>query len=100
MISKVLLENGANPNIQSMDGTTPLMTASLKKSLDVMKLMIDKGAMVNLQSADGTTALILAAIYGQKDQLEVLIAAGARLDIADYVSFPYYYEFRWLVLMI
>ncbi len=85
-MSKLLLEHGADPNVQSLDGTTPLMTASLKKSVDVMKLMISKGANINVQAADGTTALILASIYGQKDQIELLVAAGARIDITDYVS--------------
>ena len=43
-ILEILLEAGANPNIQSVDGTTALHTASLRGLTDFVKLLLKYGA--------------------------------------------------------
>lgn len=76
---KHLLSKGAEVNLKSGPGYTPLMVAVLKRSsAEVLKLLIDAGADVNARSTDGTTALMLAEQQDQEDAVRVLKEAGAR----------------------
>jgi hypothetical protein len=103
--TKILLERGANVNIQSKTGETALMFAVkggfLKKVLffpvigpykDAAKLLIAKGADVNLQETNGKTALMHAAgalnntgndYDSYTEMMEILIDKGAKVDMED-----------------
>ena len=59
-VMKVLLENGADPNIVDKNLFSPLMVASLHNNYDIVKLLLDYGAKVDLKNTIGTTALNLA----------------------------------------
>lgn len=93
-----LLKAGADPNIPSKSGLTPLMTACFRgteviwetvfgreippgqKMRDwaaIVTTLVNSGANVNTQASNGMTALMLARTTGQKEIVEILEKAGA-----------------------
>ena len=60
---RLLLDRGANPNLRSRDGVTPLMEAAqsgrdtVQEQIQVMQMLLDKGADVNARDQHGNTAL-------------------------------------------
>lgn len=60
----VLLDHGANPNAglygRLYEGSTPLMVASKKDHIDVVKLLVERGADVRMKDNTGRTALEIA----------------------------------------
>ncbi|RYY70257.1 ankyrin repeat domain-containing protein [archaeon] len=53
-----LLHCGADPNIQSRRGITPISVGAHKGSVEIVQMLIDKGASVNSVNNSGSTALI------------------------------------------
>ena len=95
-LMRLLLDKGADPNISTFAGTTPLMAAagvnwmngqtfteSKEALMEAVRLCLDKGADVNAKNSMGVTAVIGAANRGSDDILELLVKKGARLDIKD-----------------
>ena len=95
-VMRLLLAHGANPNIATYEGTTPLMAAaginwavgqtyteSKEHLLDAVKLCLELGADVNAANSMGLTAAIGAINRGSNDILAYLVEHGARLDIKD-----------------
>jgi ankyrin repeat protein len=93
---RLLLRYGANPNLATPAGTTPLMAAagvnwvvqqtyteSPQAVLDAVKMCLDLGADINAANSMGLTALLGAANRGSNDIIEFLAAHGARLDVKD-----------------
>jgi ankyrin repeat protein len=93
---RLLLERGADPNLPTLAGTTPLMAAagvnwvvaqtyseSRQALLDAVTLCLELGADVNATNSMGLTALLGAANRGSNDIIELLVRRGARLDIKD-----------------
>jgi ankyrin repeat protein len=93
---RLLVEHGADPNLPTLAGTTPLMAAagvgwvvaqtyteSIQARLDAVKLCLELGADVNATNSMGLTALLGAVNRGSNDIIEFLVARGARLDIKD-----------------
>jgi ankyrin repeat protein len=94
---KLLLENGADPKINTEYNVTPLMVASgigwvqgvtyewsPEMTLATVKLLLDLGADVNAQdSMDGRTALMGAAHKGSNAVIEMLVEHGADLAARD-----------------
>jgi ankyrin repeat protein len=74
----LLIERGANVNVQSRQGRTPLMIASLRRGGSaIVALMLAKGADVRVRSGRGGTALGLAASVGDAETIKLLLSAGA-----------------------
>jgi ankyrin repeat protein len=95
-VMRLLLEHGADPNLPTHAGTTPLMAASgvnwvvaqtytesPQSVLDAIELCLDQGADVNAVNSMGLTAALGAANRGANDIIRLLAANGARLDVAD-----------------
>jgi len=93
---RLLLRYGANPNLATPAGTTPLMAAagvnwvvqqtyteSPQAVLEAVKMCLELGADINATNSMGLTALLGAANRGSNDIIEFLAAHGARLDVKD-----------------
>ncbi len=66
----------------------PLVTASLKGYLDIVKLLLDSGATVDGRDPKhGLTALIAAAVGGREDVCRELVRRGAALELQDSFGF-------------
>jgi len=82
-IVKLLLNKGANPNIQDKVGNTALMFAVNKGYKDIVKLLLNKGADPNLQTEYGNTALIWATKRTNKDIVKLLLNKNADINIQN-----------------
>jgi len=92
-----LVAGGADPNIPTAKGTTPLILTSgagtdvqRARSLDeralaleTAKFLIAHGADVNAVGQFGWTALHSASYQGLNDVIELLVSKGAKMDAKD-----------------
>jgi ankyrin repeat protein len=98
-VMKLLLDRGADPNIATLGGTTPLMaaagvnwtvaqtyTVSKEALLDAIKICLEHGADVNATNSMGLTAVMGAANRGSDEIIKFLAEKGARLDVKDAVG--------------
>jgi ankyrin repeat protein len=96
-VMKVLLEHGADPNIATTIGVTPLQVAagigwvegvtyewSKEANVETVKLLLSLGNDPNAQAETGRTALHGAGHKGRAEVIQILVDAGARLDVRDY----------------
>lgn len=60
---KILISKGANLNIKSLDGTTPLMIAAEKGHIDIVKFLVENGARVDEKNKNGESAFEIAKKY-------------------------------------
>lgn len=98
IILQMLLERGANPNMQVWlrpakqrggalsRGTTPLMMAADSGDVEAVKMLLEHGASANHMQADlQTPASVLAGARANPDQqveaLRLLVDAGADLNV-------------------
>ncbi|MCS3795399.1 ankyrin repeat domain-containing protein [Niastella sp. OAS944] len=72
-----LLALGADPNVASLEGATPVMNAVQSNNIDKVNLLLQSGATINHRDDRGFTALHRAAEMGHIDILKVLLAHGA-----------------------
>lgn len=83
----LLLRYGANPNVASQRGQTPLHWASQNPTADcwrVLELLIEAGSKVNAVDYWKRTALIYASCNQDDPQvLEVLLRGGADINFQD-----------------
>jgi uncharacterized protein len=77
---KLLIEAGADLNIQDNSGRNPLTTAAEYGNDEGVKLLISGGADVNSHNIIGNTALIIAAQWGFKSIVADLLNASADVD--------------------
>ena len=93
---KLLLENGADPKIETEEGTTALMAAagmnwvvaqtyteSDEGILNAVKLCLDLGADVNHVNSMGLAAVHGAANRGSDHVIQFLADHGAKMDLKD-----------------
>ena len=87
-IVRILLENGADPNIKTNDGETPLHQAAAKEStasteekmhaVEIATMLLEKGIDVNARTTRGVSALDFAEANHQNEMTALLIKHGAR----------------------
>lgn len=95
-VMRLLLEHGADPHIETVEGTSALMAAAgvnwtvaqtwdegPEALLEAVRLCFDLGMDVNEANSMGITALMGAANRGSDDIIEFLVDKGARLDATD-----------------
>jgi len=91
-IVTLLLSRGANPNVQNLDGMTPLMYATASENAEIMKLLLDAGADRTIQqnSSNGRTALRIANEFRFAAGISLLqerqAAASPLAGLADAVA--------------
>jgi ankyrin repeat protein len=95
-LMRLLLKHGADPNLGTNDGATPLMASaginwvvaqtysrSDKEFLEAAALCIELGNNVNAVNSQGFTAMHGAANRGFDAMIELLAKHGAKLDVKD-----------------
>ena len=55
-IARLLIENGANPDIQDKEGNTPLILAAQHRTDEVLKMLLNAGADITLKNNKGEDA--------------------------------------------
>ena len=99
-VLKVLLDAGADVNLPSADGSTPLMVAAglgmwyvgedggslpgqENEAFEVVKVCVERGSDVNAVNKINETPLHGAAFRGVNAAVEYLVEKGAKLDAKD-----------------
>ncbi|MEO8314382.1 MAG: ankyrin repeat domain-containing protein [Pseudomonadota bacterium] len=95
-VMKLLLQHGADPRINTFQGTSPLMAAagvnwvvaqtsteSPEQLLEAVRLCVELGMDVNQANSMGVTALHGAANRGSDDIIRFLVEKGANLTAQD-----------------
>ncbi len=82
-MTKFLLKNGANPNIQDASGNTALLGTCFKGLPELAKVLIENNADINLANYNNATPLIFAATFGQLQIAELLLSKKADKAIQD-----------------
>lgn len=81
---QVLLQAGADPNIDGHDGQTPLFYAVQSKDIGIVEDLIAKGADVNAYTrTSGITVLMAAVLDSTPAIVAYLVAHGASLNEND-----------------
>ena len=84
-MARELLNNGANANVENIQGETPLHLVSRgqystqERGVSVVQLLIERGSNVDTQDKSHLTPLHLASYYGKLEIVRVLLHHGARV---------------------
>ena len=82
--AKLLIDQGANLDIQTMAGDTALIIAGWStNNFELVKLLVSNGADVNIANNNGDTPLIDAAYLGKLENLRYLLANGADVSLKN-----------------
>ncbi|WP_252320928.1 ankyrin repeat domain-containing protein [Spiroplasma endosymbiont of Lariophagus distinguendus] len=83
-IVKLLIEKGADVNIQNKDNFTPLHYAVISRDKEIVKLFLENNANPNIQDKYGITPLNWTVMYSiNLDIIKILIKHGANPNIQD-----------------
>ena len=77
----LLLDHGADANIASADGNSPLHRAVSNGFFDIAKRLVEKGSDVNLQNKEGRTPLFLGVKNKHEQLIKLLIENEADVNI-------------------
>lgn len=76
-----LLDSGADPNVKSPEGWSPVFEAAYRSQEEILRLLLDRGADINQRSSSGWTPLIAAT---NRDRcfsiVELLLSRGADIN--------------------
>jgi hypothetical protein len=79
---EMLLDNGANINVKSITGMTPLHLAALdNENKGIFEMLLDKGADVNVKTTTGLTPLHLTARNRNEKFSKMLLDKGANINV-------------------
>lgn len=71
-MASLLLEHGANPNLQDRHGIAPVHDAARTGFLDTLQVLVEFGASVNTPDKSGALPIHLAIREGHRDVVEFL----------------------------
>lgn len=80
---QLLMENGADPNLQTAEGITALIHAASSGEANVVKSLLDAGANPNLQTEAGGFALYNAVVLKDTEMAAMLLAVGADVNLRN-----------------
>ncbi|CAG0894433.1 unnamed protein product [Darwinula stevensoni] len=80
MLSKMLLEKGADVNATNSIGNTPLHAAASAGHAACMRVLIQAGANVNAENKDYERPLHAASTFATSEPVKILLDAGADVD--------------------
>lgn len=69
---EALIAAGANVNVRTVNGTTPVMVAASKGYSDIVKVLLDQGSDPDAKKADGVSALAIAEHAGFSRTADIL----------------------------
>ena len=82
-IAKLLLESGANPNLQTYYGETAL-SSNTKNTFEIAQLLLAHGVNPNIQNDSGKTLLmVVAPLIKNIDLVKLLLEKGANPNLQD-----------------
>jgi ankyrin repeat protein len=87
-ICKSLLEAGASADAKGADGSTPLLVALGRGSINCVPVLLEHRANVNARDGHGKTALMLLMNYGPEDPfiqgiVQQMVAKGGDVNAKD-----------------
>ena len=71
-VARMLLKNGANPNVRERGGFTPLHAAADNGNVEIIQILIFAGADLKAKSDDGKLPIDLAEAKGHTQAVEML----------------------------
>jgi ankyrin repeat protein len=80
---ELLVDIGADPNVRTSEGETPLGVAVIVGSMEMVQTLVEKGANINLPSREGNTPLHMALSAGKQEIADYLLSQGAETDIPN-----------------
>jgi ankyrin repeat protein len=83
---RILLDHGADANMATDDGTTPLEYACGLNCLTSVRILLQHGARVNVANNDGETALSIAAYEQYPEMIKLLFEFGANPNQAGVLT--------------
>ena len=78
---RILLENGADPDIKCESGQTPLLRAVLDEQIEIADILLSCGADINRENANRGTALHVAVALDRPEIVKYLLSKGADVDV-------------------
>ncbi|TVS84483.1 hypothetical protein COM43_004760, partial [Wolbachia pipientis] len=83
---KLLIEKGAEINIENNNGDRPLHLAAFYGKVENVKVLIEGGANVNAMDDGGYTALHSASLMSCEKTVRELIKAGSNVNTGNYIG--------------
>lgn len=83
-IVELLLSNGANPNIATIENFTPLHESSQSGNYEMTKMLLDYGSDPNILFNDTDSPLHFAVGNNYHDVVEFLLSKGAETTYKNY----------------
>ncbi|KAF6717971.1 Cyclin-dependent kinase 4 inhibitor D [Oryzias melastigma] len=71
-IAGLLLEKGADPNVQDKHGIAPVHDAARTGFLDTLQVLVENGASVNIPDQNGALPIHIAIWEGHRDVVQFL----------------------------
>ena len=79
-IIKLLVERGADVNVEDIYGRTPLYYAARRNTLEMIEYLVSLGNDPLLEDLDGDNLLTVSACNPHKDVLEYFLQKGVEID--------------------
>ncbi|KAK7031953.1 ankyrin [Favolaschia claudopus] len=79
-IVQLLLESGAEVNVQGGYYGTALQAAAINGSENIMQMLLDRGAEANIEGGEYGSALQAAAYWGHETTVQMLLDKGAAVN--------------------
>jgi hypothetical protein len=77
---RYILEQGANPDLLTAQGSCALFKAIIEDRLENMSLLLEFGANIELPDLHGCTPLLYAIYFGRHAMVQRLLSTGANAD--------------------